>query len=156
MRAATFLLLLALAACARPAPAPESFRLAGAPIASTTRGEPQALAGEWQVAAAYPGPGPGAGQPVRVSFGPSGGMALGWQGGGWQLTPAGPGRWEGPEGPLWLLWADESFRIAVLGTPDGSFGFILTRPAVAGRGDLLTAAREMLDFNGYDLTRLPG
>ncbi|MGZ9810381.1 lipocalin family protein [Pseudoroseicyclus sp. H15] len=155
-RAALALALLALAGCAREAPAPASYRTAGTPIASTTRGTADALAGNWQVAAAYPGPGPAVGAPVSISLTGSGAGELRWGNGSWALTQVAPGRWDTPAGPLWLLWADETFRVAVLGTPGGSFGFVLTRPELGQRPDLMNAAREMLDFNGYDLAALQG
>ncbi|NDV00427.1 lipocalin family protein [Pseudoroseicyclus tamaricis] len=152
MRRALALALL-LAACGKAAEeAPQVWRVAGAPIASTSR-DAAALAGDWQVGAAYPGPGPGVGVPVRVSFAADGSGVLGWDGGSWELTPLSAGRWQGPAGPLWLLWADESFRVAVLGSPEGTFGFVLERPGQV-QGDLREAAREMLDFNGYELGEL--
>lgn len=53
----------------------------------------------------------------------------------------------------WVLWVDESYRTAVVGTPDGRAGWILNRdPEIPP--DRLAAAREMLDFNGYDISRL--
>lgn len=53
----------------------------------------------------------------------------------------------------WVLWTDEAYRTAVVGAPDGRSGWILNRaPTIPG--DRLTAAREVLDFNGYDLSRL--
>lgn len=54
---------------------------------------------------------------------------------------------------IWLLWADQDYRIAVLGTPSGSFATVLVRDYPA-RGDLLTAANRVLDFNGYDVRRI--
>lgn len=53
----------------------------------------------------------------------------------------------------WLLWADADLRTLVIGTPDGSFGFILNRGGPLPP-DRLTAAREILDWNGYDTARL--
>lgn len=56
-------------------------------------------------------------------------------------------------GDYWVLWVDEGYRTAVVGAPDGRSGWILNRdPAIPQ--DRLNAAREILDFNGYDLTRL--
>jgi apolipoprotein D and lipocalin family protein len=53
----------------------------------------------------------------------------------------------------WVLWVDESYRTAVVGTPNGRAGWILNRdPEIPA--DRLAAAREILDFNGYDLSRL--
>ena len=44
-------------------------------------------------------------------------------------------------------------RTLVIGTPSGEMGFILNRD---GRlpADRLAAAREILEWNGYDLERL--
>ena len=52
-----------------------------------------------------------------------------------------------------MLWADADYRIAVIGTPDGRFGRILARRADPP-SDLVAAAREVLEFNGYDLAGL--
>jgi apolipoprotein D and lipocalin family protein len=51
-----------------------------------------------------------------------------------------------------VLWADADYRTLVIGTPDGSFGFILNRGGFPA--DRLKAAREILAWNGYDLTQL--
>ena len=48
-----------------------------------------------------------------------------------------------------MVWVDEGYRTAAIGTPDGSFGWVLDR-AASGGGDRITAAREILEFNGYD------
>jgi apolipoprotein D and lipocalin family protein len=153
------LLALALAACARaPAPPPAaapSFRDASAPIGSTTRGTASDLAGDWVVAAAYPGPLPVA-PGTRVAVAPGAGGSVLWRLGGTELPTAatGPGRYRGAGADLWVLWVDDGFRTAVVGTPDGRFGWIMDRPGQAAP-DRTLAAREMLDFNGYDLARLP-
>ncbi len=76
------------------------------------------------------------------------------------LAITGPGRLT-PTGdapaPLdrawWVLWADTDLRTLVIGTPDGSFGFILNRGAPL-TPDRLAAAKQVLVFNGYDTTRL--
>ncbi len=53
----------------------------------------------------------------------------------------------------WVLWVDEGYRTAVVGAPNGRSGWILNRePTIPA--DRLAAAREILDFNGYDLSRL--
>ncbi|MGH1368655.1 MAG: lipocalin family protein [Maritimibacter sp.] len=63
----------------------------------------------------------------------------------------GPGRIQvqGRRAPLWVLWVDEGYRTVVIGTPDRSFSLILNRGDIAP--DRLRAAREILDWNGYDL-----
>lgn len=76
------------------------------------------------------------------------------------LAVSGPGRLT-PTGKIpapldrtwWVLWADTDLRTLVIGTPDGSFGFILNRGAPL-TPDRLAAARQVLVFNGYDTTRL--
>lgn len=53
----------------------------------------------------------------------------------------------------WVLWTDEDYRTAVVGAPNGRSGWILNRtPDI--RADRLAAARDVLAFNGYDLSRL--
>ena len=55
--------------------------------------------------------------------------------------------------PIFVMWVDQDYRIAALGTPSGRWGMILSRQSPA-RPDLLKAAREVLDFNGYDLAKV--
>lgn len=77
-----------------------------------------------------------------------------------QMRVTGPGARMAASGdayrrlPVWVLWVDQDYRMAALGTPDGSFGMVLAREAAAGRDDLIRAAREVLDFNGYDLRKI--
>ena len=74
------------------------------------------------------------------------------------VAAVGPGRFEvSGKGSLaqdwWVLWVDESYRTLAIGTPSGQFGFILNR----GRSlpaDRLAAAKEVMDFNGYDVEKL--
>jgi apolipoprotein D and lipocalin family protein len=53
----------------------------------------------------------------------------------------------------WVLWTDEDYMTAVVGAPNGRSGWILNR-APSIRADRLQAARDVLAFNGYDLSRL--
>ena len=76
-----------------------------------------------------------------------------------QARPAGPGRFDVTfqgvpfSGPYWVLWVDEGYRTAVVGVPSGRAGWILNRdPQIPP--DRLRAAREILEWNGYDLSRL--
>lgn len=57
--------------------------------------------------------------------------------------------------PVWVLWVDQDYRVAALGTPSGRWAMIVARPGAAG-ADLLAAARDVLAFNGYDLAQLAG
>lgn len=53
----------------------------------------------------------------------------------------------------WVLWTDADYRTAVVGAPNGRSGWILNRePTIPA--DRLAAARDILQFNGYDLSRL--
>lgn len=53
----------------------------------------------------------------------------------------------------WILWVDEGYRTAVVGAPNGRSGWILNRdPKIPV--DRLNAAREVLDFNGYNVSKL--
>lgn len=75
-------------------------------------------------------------------------------------TVVGPGRLQVSfqsvpfvKAPYWVLWTDEDYQIAVVGVPSGRAGWILNRtPEI--RADRLQAARQVLEFNGYDLTKL--
>ena len=53
----------------------------------------------------------------------------------------------------WVLWVDQEYQTAVVGAPNGRSGWILNRsPKISP--DRLAAAKEILDFAGYDLSRL--
>ena len=155
-----------LAACAPPqAPVPGGLRDNDAQISSAALFDPSRFGDVWHVVAAFGaeagcGPlaetwvpaGPGAFSVTGTACGPSGSRAF-----------AGPARVTGPgritrEGlngteQRWVLWVDADDRVAVIGTPDGRFGRVIARsPDV--RPDLMQAAREVLDFNGYDATKL--
>ena len=78
------------------------------------------------------------------------------------LKPSGPGRWT-PTGPqallpdaeLWVMWMDFDSRTAAIGTPSGEFGWIMDKNPTGG-GDRITAARDIMDWFGYDVGRLEG
>lgn len=53
----------------------------------------------------------------------------------------------------WVLWVDADYRTAAIGTPSGSFGWIIDRNRKGG-DDRIKAAADMLVFNGYDKSRL--
>jgi apolipoprotein D and lipocalin family protein len=161
-------LALALAACAGPERPATGFRDPAQPIYSNAVTDPARLAGDWvQIAtfAAADAPACAPGR-LRISQTPGGlelaarlcvaGQPLRAVG---PLAVTGPGRVtpERAEGALagewWLLWLDSGARSAVLGTPSGGFGLVLNRDG-AIPADRLQAAREVLDFNGYDLSRL--
>ena len=50
---------------------------------------------------------------------------------------------------LWVLWVDEGYRTAVIGEPQGRFGWVINRDPTIPT-DRWVAAQRILDFNGYD------
>ncbi|MFT3689070.1 lipocalin [Paenirhodobacter sp.] len=158
--------VLALAACAaapeRPA-APVVLRNPSGWISSAVLFDPQRFAGRWHVAeSGVPGCA-GARQDwawdgrgyVLSGVDCSGGRPARLGG---RLDLTGPGGRMTPQGafggaPVWVLWVDQDYRTAVLGTPSGRFGMVITRD-LPPRGDLMVAARRVLDFNGYDIRRI--
>lgn len=152
--------LLALVACSAPvAPLPKGgYRPVSAPIYSSAQFDAARLVGDWRQVAGFGGQGCA---PGGVTFSGKGTLQAGYRlclsgqpmKGGGAMQPAGPGRFVVGGRAWWVLWVDADYRTLAIGTPDGSFGFILDR---TGRisPDRLKAAREILDWNGYDLSRL--
>lgn len=162
-------LALLLSACTvDEAGAPSGFRDPAVTIASSSRFDPARFVGEWTVVADYT-PESHCAPKLRFDPGPTPDtltyhycteridlprLNLAYDPGGtvWQVEEH--GRLAPDEGPqMWVLWVAEDYGTAVLGTPSGSFGRILNRGAQI-RPDRLEAAREVLAFNGYDLSRL--
>lgn len=155
---------LLLTACSTEPTGPVGFRDPAQMISSSTAFDPARFQGDWQVVAAF-GPGSACGVlgenwAVDASGFVIRGTACGTRGKTGFATRGrltGPGRVvrDGARGPeeQWILWVDGDYRVAAVGTPSGAFGHILARPGMA-RTDLLKAAREILDFNGYDISRL--
>lgn len=156
-----------LAGCTPKASAPQpGLRDPAVMISSAALFDPARFGGGWRVvASATPGCG-GARQDWRWDG--RGGYALSGidcagrqpavlegravlSGPGGRLTPSGGYG----DAPIWVLWVDQDYRVAVLGTPGGQWALVLSRQSPA-RPDLMQAAREVLDFNGYDLSRIGG
>lgn len=154
--------LALLAACAAP-PRAAGFR-AAVPVYSNATFDAARLAGSWHQSAAFARPGAPAcagSLAVDAALAVQGrlcldGRVLPVSG---RFQPAGPGRVRlaGAEGALaqdwWMLWVDADYRTLAIGTPSGDWGLILNRAGPVPP-DRLAAARELFDFNGYDLTRL--
>jgi apolipoprotein D and lipocalin family protein len=163
MRARLFALLACgmLAGCAAP-PTGGPYRDTGQPLSVTTRSDASRLAGDWVLRRATPD----AAGLTQVSYlpGPAQAFALTrrvceddtarceLRRSIRAATPLGMNRWrlagDGAPREIWVVWVDEGYRTAAIGTPDGSFGWILDRAATGGE-DRITAAREILEFNGY-------
>lgn len=162
---AAFAALVLLVSCAGPRQA--GYRDAARPIASAAMFDADRFAGQWHVVARYP----------RAADQDCAGEVMNYSEGAmrWQCLSAGGAplrEWAGPALPqnhpgrfttalgddfglrnLWILWVDFDYRTAVIGTPGGEAGYIIDRsPTIPA--DRMIAAREMLDFNGYDLGSL--
>ncbi len=168
-RAALF--CLALAACA----AAPVYRDTGAPIASAAAFDPARYQGLWYEIARYPVPFQAGCVAATARYDLREDGTLGIrntcregtaQGPLRQISGSarvtGPGRLEVTfdgvpfaRAPYWVLWTDDTYETAVVGQPSGRAGWILAR-APSIRADRYAAALEVLDFNGYDTSRLIG
>ena len=150
----------------------EVYRDTDVPIASKALFEPERYLGTWYEVARYPVPFEAGCVGVTAEYGaidaatisvkntcrnPDGSVKSVIEG---TAEIVGPGRLavSFPSVPFgaadyWVLWTDESYRTAVVGAPNGRSGWILNRDPVIPE-DRLKAAKEVLDFNGYDLERL--
>lgn len=157
--------LFVLAACTPSAPpvAVGRYRNPDAPMYSNAVLDPSRLIGRWVQVADFANTSaackPGGAEVSKAAAGLSVVFRLCLSGkpvqGAGLMQPDGPGRFvvPGQPGPWWVLWADADYRTLVIGTPNGRLGFILNRDG-ALPPDRLIAAREILDWNGYDLRRL--
>lgn len=160
---AVMALLMVLAGCA--APSVPGFRDPGARISSSAAFDGARFAGQWQVVAAYDEEAACGVRPEIWTLDAAAGFVIrgndcaagSVHGFATKGVVNGPGRIlrAGRAGneALWVMWVDADYRVAAIGTPDGRFGRIMARPGAA-RGDLIAAAREVMDFNGYDISRL--
>lgn len=164
--------LLVLAACLPQKDAGDTYRNPDAPIASTTRLEVARFLGEWHVVARVGAPGdPAATTPAVLNFMQTGPVLTQRQRfytcNDWECVfhdmsgpvhLSGPGRIAGDvrfrKAEMWVLWVDDGFRTAVVGEPEGRFGWIMEKGGGKPSADRLKAAREVLAFNGYNLSRL--
>lgn len=166
MRRALCLMVL-LAGCAQPPERAGSYRDSAVPLSVTTRGTLADLHGDWVVRGAFPetasiqgvtlepqGDGklnvtidqPGCEQDCHILSGT------------WPAERIAQNRMRlltdsATDTELWVIWMDEGVRTAVIVTPDGRAAFILDRKAQGG-ADRISAAREIMDFNGYDISAL--
>ncbi len=154
MRRLSLTLALGLAACG-PLSERAGYRDGNAPIAATTRFEPARFAGDYRVVAAFaPEDAQPASRMIRFEGNATGGLIMrdGAQPVTLDLVAPGRLRPKGEGADIWVLWTDADYRTAALGTPSGRFGMIIERGD--GAADRMVAAREILEWYGYDLSRL--
>lgn len=159
MKPFKFLFGIAFFAGCAAAPLPVervAFRAGSAPIYSAAAFMPSRIEGGWRQVASYAqGQNSCAAGGVELQRRPSG---LHMQGelclNGRRQRISSPVQISGPgrlavEGmsDWWVIWVDYDYRTMAVGTPDGSFGFILDRGKISH--DRLVAAAEIFDFNGY-------
>ena len=149
MRRLALALLLGLSACTA-----DSYRDPSAGISSTTRFELARMQGDWRVVARFGDPtDPSVRAAERFRF--DGATVIHTTRDGARTLPVtvtGPGRMEVGGRALWVLWVDDGFRTAAIGAPSGAYGWIMERGQ--GAPDRRRAAREILDWAGYDLRQL--
>jgi apolipoprotein D and lipocalin family protein len=167
VRAAAAAVFLGLAACAVPV---ESYRDTSVTIASAAAFDPARYTGRWYEIARFPVPFQQGCTDTVAEYTARGDGTLGVVNtclvngetrrieGTARVT--GPGRLEVSfasvpfvDAPYWVLWVAEDYGSAVVGVPSGRAGWILNRTPNMPP-DRLAAAKEILDFNGYDTSRL--
>lgn len=173
------MLALVLASCS-PAPelppAPPTLRDTTAPLGSQVGVTAAGISDRWIVRQVLPGnsfrPGPALGLEAN---GPD--LRLIWDGvgcsdavnlcesfsGNVAYSAAGPGRWVRKDEPgrgtfdapaaIWVFWTDSDRRTMALGDPAGTFAMILDR-STSGGADRILAAREILDWYGFETSQL--
>lgn len=157
------IVLAFLAACAMPARAPER-RDPAVRISSAALFDPGRFAGRWYVVQSHVPGCSGAVQDWTAEGDGSYSLAGTDCSGGSPAKLTGRAVVTGPGGritaqsayaraPIYVLWVDEGYRVAALGTPSGAWATVLSRTPEP-RPDLSRAAREVLEFNGYDLAQL--
>ena len=159
-----------------PTPEVSLLRNPTAPFGSQADVQAIDFQGEWVVRQARAGQWPNGAQTVRFRVGadkivlaPAAhvcdqhGLCHGAEAEPIVYAPTKPGRWVaefptlaqagGAPHEIWVLWFDFDRRTVALGDPDGKFVTVLDRTAQGG-GDRIVAAREILDWYGYDLSQV--
>ena len=153
------------------APLLPSYRDASVPIASKADLDAARFAGRWHEVARFPVPFQSDCDRAVAEYGPpragtlsvrnlcrdeAGRVTRSIEG---SARVVGPGRLEVRldgvpfRAPYWVLWVDEGYRTAVVGTPDGRAGWLLNREENLPR-DRFLSALKVFEFNGFDTTRL--
>ena len=139
--------MLLLAACApRSEPEQAPLRDPNVAVASQADATIARLSGRWLIVS---GAGVTPGSPVTIA---PDRMVLGDRGA--PIAQVGPGRLLYGDTEIWVHWLDADNRTAAMGAVDGGPVWIMDR---TGRpGERLRAARDILDWYGYDLAQLEG
>lgn len=145
---------LSLAGCAVSVPSEDlriGFRNPTVPFGGASRFDANRFAGAWATMACL-------GRCAReVRYGPAADGSYLREAAG-QTTSylvSAPGilRAIGSQDRLVVMWVDEGFRTAVVGDADGRWAAILNRGRKPAP-DRIKAATEILDFNGWDISKL--
>lgn len=139
--------LLFLAACEPVTMLPETsipLRNPTAPVASQVDVTAERMKGDWQVVS---GAGIGVGSQLKISD-----NTILIDGIEQSFTQSGPGRFKLGDEEIWVHWMDINNRTAALGNPDGTRVWIMDLEG--NPGERLKAARKILDWYGYDLSRM--
>ncbi|MDK3073875.1 hypothetical protein QO034_12200 [Sedimentitalea sp. JM2-8] len=109
-------------------------------MGATTRFQADRFGGDWQVVARF-----GAVPDGPLRFDPERST----------LTEAASGRVfaVNERNGVAVMWVDDGFRTAALGSVDGRIGFILNRTAPVAP-DRIAAARDVMAFYGWNVSRL--
>lgn len=136
--------LAVLAGCGVADPQALPLRNPTAPVASQADATLVRLAGRWVVVQGAGMP-PGTTLRFRLGEAQVGGESL-------AVTEGEQGRFHLDGQEIWIYWLDADNRTAALGDPHGTRVWIMDRSGKPG--ERLRAAREILDWYGYDLNRL--
>ena len=140
------LALVVLGACKKPVEpvVPGGLRDVSAPVAAQVDATPDRLAGSWRVVT-------GVGIPVgsKVSVAAS---AFTVNGATMPFAQVGPGQYVVGDRPLWVHWLDADARTVAMGDPEGHWYFVMDRTGTPA--ERLKAAKSILEWYGYDITRL--
>ena len=155
---------LLLAGCVQGPATIAAFRPANAPIWSSAAFDLARIEGRWTQAAGFAaGTAPGCRAGGAEFTRGVGGMEIAARLclNGREVAVSGPLRMVGPGrmavpgmADWWVIWVDSGYRTLAVGTPGGSFGFVLDRGRIGP--DRMVAAEEVFDFNGYSRARLKG
>lgn len=139
--------LIANVACAPVTTTPETpipLRNPTAQVASQADVTLERLSGHWQVVQASDG---FSGTNVSIK-----GATLSFGAVEMTFKPIGKGRFKLADEEIWVHWLDINNRTAAVGEPGGGRVWIMDKSG--NPGERLKAAREILEWYGYDLSRV--